>query len=172
MILDQPPAKSRSSTRSFPTNNAHHQVAHNSPKETDNPTRTHRGEAPPINQPVNQPLRLRPPKTKSPPAGHPLYCCQQRQTPRTPPGISTLNQQPPPRALARKYSTKGPISQSTTINQVAYYSVANPVEYPQEKALLLLPPLNKCPPHPHLLITFTPRLSGGGGGGGGEELKN
>ena len=39
------------------------------------------------------------------------------------------------RALARKYSTKGP-SQSTTINQVAYYSVANPVEYPQEKALL------------------------------------
>ena len=41
------------------------------------------------------------------------------------------------RALARKYSTKGPSSQSTTINQVAYYSVANPVEYPQKKALLL-----------------------------------
>ena len=50
------------------------------------------------------------------------------------------------RALARKYSTKGPSSQSTTINQVAYYSVANPVEYPQEKALLLPAPLNKCPP--------------------------
>ena len=42
---------------------------------------------PPINQPTNQPtnlrqsLRLRPPKTKSPPAGHPLFYytdCQQR----------------------------------------------------------------------------------------------
>ena len=54
------------------------------------------------------------------------------------------------RALARKYSTKGP-SQSTTIKQVAYYSVANPVEYPQEKAQLL--PLNKCPPQ----ITSTTR---------------
>ena len=80
----QQPAKSRSSTRSFPTNNAH-QVAHNSPKGDNH---THRGEAPPINQPTNQSttsprqsLRLRPPKTKSPPAGHPLFYytdCQQR----------------------------------------------------------------------------------------------
>ena len=60
------------------------------------------------------------------------------------------------RALARKYSTKGP-SQSTTISQVAY-SVAIPIEYPQEKALP--PPLNKCPP-PHITHTHrpTPRLS-------------
>ena len=86
------------------------------------------------------PLRLRPPKTKSSPAKHPLcYTRLHLQKTDSPHSISLIR-----RALARKYSTKGP-SQSTTINQVAYYSVANPVEYPQEKALLPSP-LNKCPP--------------------------
>ena len=51
------------------------------------------------------------------------------------------------RALARKYSTRGP-PQSTTISQVAY-SVAIPIEYPQEKALLPPLPLNKCPTRIH-----------------------
>ena len=62
-------------------------------------------------------------------------CCQLRDdssAPCTRPPI--FNQRPHP-------------SQSTTINnQVAYYSVANPIEYPQEKALLPPAPLNKCPP--------------------------
>ena len=101
---------------------------------------------------IPYPLRLRPPKTKSSPAKHPL--CYTRLhllllllpierrilRPCTRPPI--FNQRPHP-------------SQSTTINQVAYYSVANPVEYLQEKArrstsVLLL---KSHPPHA--------RLSGG-----------
>ena len=101
---------------------------------------------------IPYPLRLRPPKTKSSPAKHPL--CYTRLH-------LLLLLLPIERRLLRP-CTRPPIfnqrphpSQSTTINQVAYYSVANPVEYLQEKArrstsVLLL---KSHPPHA--------RLSGG-----------
>ena len=129
MILDQPQPRvgASCSKRSFPTNNAH-QVAHNSPKG-DNPTHAHRGEAPPINQSTNQP-------TNQPTSGNP--CGSVRRKQRVPPqatpysttptanrdpqdtSLNQHQQQPPRRALARKYSTKDQTDSqpSTTINQV------------------------------------------------------
>ena len=158
MLLDQP-AKSRSSTRSFPTNNAH-QVAHNSPKETTPHTHRHRGEAPPINQSTSQPTPDNP-------------CGSVRRKQRVPPQATlytVANRDRPPGHFAESSAASVPCTRPQIFNQrpdsqpstlqstkcthrEASHSVAIPIEYPQEKALLLLlllllPPLNKCPPHP------------------------
>ena len=80
----QPRVGASCSKISFPTNNAHQRRTQLSKRRQPH-TRTPRRST--ANQPTNQPtnlrqsLRLRPPKTKSPPAGHPLFDytdCQQR----------------------------------------------------------------------------------------------
>ena len=106
---------------------------------------------------------------------------ENKESPRRPPSTllptetdpqdTSLNQHPQSAASAPctrpQIFNQRPDSQPSTLRSTkctqreASHSVAIPIEYPQEKALLLLPPppLNKCPPHPHLSITFTPRLS-------------
>ena len=157
---------------SFPTNNAH-QVAHNSPKG-DNPTHAHRGEAPPINQPTNlrQSLRLRPPKTKSPPAGHPLFDytdCQQRPPGHLPESASAAASAPctrpqifnqrPDRFTAVYYDQQP----STRTRRTRWWPFRLNIRRRKHcycccrhsTSVLLI----SIHPHSHLSITITPRLS-------------
>ena len=119
----QPRVGGSCSKISFPTNNAHQRRTQLSKRRQPHAhTHTEEKHRQSTNQSTTSPrqsLRLRPPKTKSPPAGHPLFYTQD----------TSLNhqqqQQPPRRALARKYSTKDQTDSqpSTTINNQVHAHV-------------------------------------------------
>ena len=126
----QPRVGASCSKISFPTNNAYHQVAHNSPKG-DNPTHTHTPRRSTANQPTSQPPAPDNPcgsvrrKQRVPPQATPYSTTPTANRDPQDTSLNQHQQQPPRRALARKYSTKDQTDSqpSTTINNQVHAHV-------------------------------------------------